>query len=255
MTRAESIYRPTFQEVVRDTLAFCAHYPTLAAFIGLGATVLCALIYASVLPEPALVAEVVPALIAIAACSAAGLAALSQYHRRLHLRIHALQNGVQPWKVYVNGVCVGELADALYAMILRDAHLDARLYRRQVGQVLSQLLRAGAWLAVLVPLLAFWGCAALFVFWPEGFTQVVSALRTATPAELVANARGAQVVLALVSFFVFLVLYPYLWSRLPESCFQAEINRCVRMHVRCAADGRVWLSQSRADAQRVSSTA
>lgn len=146
------------------------------------------------------------------------------------------------WRVNLNDVAVGEIADPEYAKLQLEVFRDPHVYVRQLfnlgsiaNHALNQMLR-------IVPLAAFWIGLGAYLFFPSDFASALQSLQGLTHDEMVAASGTA---LRIVIFSVFLTFALY-WSTGSGSFgfvnhFRAEINRRLRLSFNAAAEGDIKL--------------
>lgn len=164
-----------------------------------------------------------------------GCAAVSERASRLEARI-ADPAIASSWRVTVNEIDVGMIDDATLAKFDRAALLDPRAY-------LAQLLNLG-WVAiealnrvlVALPAAVFWLVVLAAIWSPESLAALkLSDVRAALPWSI-----DALEVLAIAVTGIALASGGDIGFR---NCFTLRVERLVREHVRCAAQGPLVLVQ------------
>lgn len=165
---------------------------------------------------------------------------LNKYARTLDVRVAAGDAG-PVWQVQINGVTVGELADADYAAIRRAVFLDGRTYGAQLMNLANVGLRMVNYLYVALPLAAFWLALGAFFFTPDSFAQALEAIQQITPAQ----AAAAIPMLAQLFVFVSMLTLGLHFAIGRHFGFVNQFDLAcgsrVRRAVSCAADGSVSL--------------
>lgn len=165
---------------------------------------------------------------------------LNKYARALDARIAAGSAG-PVWQVQINGVTVGELADADYAAIRRTVFLDGRTYGAQIMNLANVGLRMVDYLYMALPLAAFWLALGAFFFTPDSFAQALDAIRQITPAQAVAAIPMLAQLLVFVSMLTLGLHFAIGRQFGFVNQFDLACGSHVRRAVSCAADGSVSL--------------
>lgn len=146
------------------------------------------------------------------------------------------------WEVVVNGVHVGALSDASYAMLEQAVFDNWRLYFAQVRNLLEMIGRFCGKLLFSVPVMLFWLGVAVIAFVPNSAVAVLEAMRTAPSSELISAfahwAPGIAMVAAVPMCLLAVLAAPRFGY---ENQFQAALGGAVRRRLRVAAEGRMLL--------------
>lgn len=187
--------------------------------------------------EDVLMALMIGAMIALLTIDA-----LRRYEDALEARITTDDaDAGHVWQVQLNGVNVGQIKDAHYALIRREVFFDGGVYLRQLLNLGYIMLRALDYLFVALPLCAFWLALGSFIFAPVTFADILSALQTVTREQAIAAIPTlAQTLTAMAVLFVGLHLMIGRTFGF-KNHFDLECKEQVRHNVGCAADGELLL--------------
>lgn len=158
----------------------------------------------------------------------------------LVVRIRTVDGGPD-WDAMVNGVTAGQISDATYASIRRDALLDYRNYLAQLWNYLHVALRIVNDFLVVIPAFLFWVAVAYMVFAPGDFAQAVLAIQKITPGMVAASASAVYQMLA--SLFIIFIGVLLVVGR-PFGFinrFDEAVSNGVRRAVSCSTTGDVFL--------------
>jgi len=88
------------------------------------------------------------------------------------------------WQVFVNGVPAGTISESARLIITHRVWRDERLWIAQVMELFSVVARALGFALRTVPLVIFWALVATACIAPDAATDLLVALRSATPLEI-----------------------------------------------------------------------
>lgn len=122
-------------------------------------------------------------------------------HRRyvIALQSRAQSSNSSTLHVEVNGVSVGTIRDADYAMIRLHVLGDWRTHVAQAQNVGRAIVKVFDTLLTGLPLLFFWATLAVTIYSPETLSATFQTLRDASPERLAAAGRSGFHLLALAS--------------------------------------------------------
>ncbi|GEM_PF-3453759 len=145
------------------------------------------------------------------------------------------------WQVQVNDMTVGEISDADYASIQRTVYFSPHVYWTQLVKIVNVGLRVADYLYMAIPLGVFWAGLGCFVFAPDLFAEVLSAIQTITPTQVVEATPLLLNILGLVTVVV-VAIHFVIGRRFGfVNQFDRACGYMVRRAVGCVAEGDVSL--------------
>lgn len=143
------------------------------------------------------------------------------------------------YNVSVNGVDVGSLTSDEYQKLKADVKRNKQLYLSQGLNLIWVLYRMVNFMFILLPLVAFWGIAAIAVLDPQSMKQIASAIQSNPDALGFCIVRALQLLIP-ITLMVQSVLMVMGFCRFGlDDKFETAINNRLRRKFNVAADGSV----------------
>ena len=156
-------------------------------------------------------------------------------------------NEAKFWDVWMNGVKVGSIADADYAMRQQLAFRDGR-------NALAQLLNAGrvamnvlGKVYISVPLIMFWGALAIAAFTPESFKATVQEFQKADSEVMLSSALVLLKLVVTIASMIIGLMASFGHRFGFTNCYSTDVSRLLRIHCNVPAEGDISLRPRLAD--------